>query len=219
MSNYEDDELDDELNNEEQAPEEEVREARPAGNRNFLLALGILGGLFVLVTIVLVLLYLSRPRTGATSDISATNAVIQTANAQTAVAATLTSAARAVILPSDTPVPPLPTETAIVAKATATSVLAQPTVTNTVAATEAGKGLASPTANAQTQTQSVPQVLTQSVRSTQTSQAALNLTATATALPKTGFAEDIGLPGLFAVALGLILVIVLVRRLRFSTGG
>ena len=29
MSNYEDDELDDELNNEEQAPEEEVREAPP----------------------------------------------------------------------------------------------------------------------------------------------------------------------------------------------
>jgi LPXTG-motif cell wall-anchored protein len=217
MSNYEDDDLDDELNNEEQAPAEEAGEPRPAGNRNFLVALGILGGLFVLVTIVLVLLYLNKPKSGSTSNISATNAAIQTANAQTAVAATLTSAARAAILPSDTPVPPSPTDTAIVAKATATSVLAVPTATSTGAATEPAKGLATPTANAQTQTQSVPQVLTQSARSTQTMQAGANLTATATALPKTGFAEDVGLPGLFGMALGLVLVIILVRRLRFSS--
>jgi len=214
MSNYEDDDLDDELQNDEQAPVEEVRAARPAGNRNFLLALGILGGVFVLVTAVLVFLYLSRPRGGETADISATNAAIQTANAQTAVAATLTSAARVEVLPTDTP---QASSTPAPAKPSPTSVLAQPTVTNTAATPEPAKGLATPTANAQTQTQSAPAVLTQSARNTQTQQAASNLTATATALPKTGFAEDVGLPALFGLALGLLLVIILVRRLRFST--
>lgn len=38
----------------------------------------------------------------------------------------------------------------------------------------------------------------------------------ATLLPETGIAEDAGLPALFSMALGLIFVIILVRRLRFS---
>jgi LPXTG-motif cell wall-anchored protein len=69
----------------------------------------------------------------------------------------------------------------------------------------------------QTQTQSAMALLTQSARSTQTQQAAANLTATATALPKTGFAGDVGLPGLIGLALAMILIIILTRRLRVST--
>jgi len=38
--------------------------------------------------------------------------------------------------------------------------------------------------------------------------------ATSTALPNTGFADEVGLPGLFGLALGLILIIFLARRLR-----
>jgi hypothetical protein len=38
--------------------------------------------------------------------------------------------------------------------------------------------------------------------------------ATSTALPNTGFADDVGLPGMFALALALVVVIFLVRRLR-----
>lgn len=211
MSMNEDDDLDEELASEEQASPE-PRRGGSSGNRNFLLALGILGGLFVLVTIVLVLLYLSRPRAASTSNISATNAAIQTANAKTAVAATLTSSFKK--LATNTPVPP--TFTATVPKPTATSVLAQPTATVKGATQAPAKGLASPTANAQTQTRSAPAALTQAAQQTQTRQASINLTATATALPKTGLAEDIGLPGLFGLAIGLIVVIFLVRRLRLT---
>lgn len=54
---------------------------------------------------------------------------------------------------------------------------------------------------------------------TQTAQAAgagVTPTATPTALPSTGFAEDVGLPGLFGLA-GVLLVVILVsRRLRAS---
>ncbi len=221
MSDYDDDELDDELDNDEQAAEAEPGEPRRGGNRNFLIALGILASLFVLVTVVLVVLYLSRRGGGETADISATNQVIQTANAQTAIAATLTSAARAAALQTSA-VGDQATDTPAPVKVTPTSVLAQPTATNTPEPAAGGPGLATATANLQTQTaaagqtQSAPSALTQAVQ-TQTSQAAINLTATATALPQTGFAEDIGLPGLFGVALGLIVVIVLVRRLRIST--
>lgn len=214
MTNYDDDELDDELDNNEQAQTDEAGEARPSGSRNFLIALGILGGLFILVTVVLLLLYFNRPQGGSeTANINATNAAIQTANAKTVAAATLAAEARAQQLPTSTPVP---TNTPVPAKPSPTSVLAQPTAT-TAGETPAAGGLASPTANAQTQTRSAPAALTQSVQQTQTSQAAINLTATATALPKTGFADEVGLPGLFGMALGLILVIILVRRMRLST--
>lgn len=41
--------------------------------------------------------------------------------------------------------------------------------------------------------------------------------ATATALPTTGFADEVGLPGLLGMAGAMILVIVLARRIRFSS--
>jgi LPXTG-motif cell wall-anchored protein len=42
----------------------------------------------------------------------------------------------------------------------------------------------------------------------------LTIIPTSTALPKTGFAEDVGAPGLMMVAVALVAVIFLVRRLR-----
>jgi LPXTG-motif cell wall-anchored protein len=36
-------------------------------------------------------------------------------------------------------------------------------------------------------------------------------------LPTTGFADEVGLPGLLGLAALLIIVIVITRRLRFST--
>lgn len=44
----------------------------------------------------------------------------------------------------------------------------------------------------------------------------LTATPTASALPTTGFAEDVGVPGLFGIALVFILLIFLARRLRRS---
>ncbi len=81
---------------------------------------------------------------------------------------------------------------------TNTPVIAQATVT------------ASPTQNPATAT--VGAAFTQiAAASTQTT---LTVIATSTALPNTGFADDIGLPGMFAMAFAFVLVIFLVRKLR-----
>jgi LPXTG-motif cell wall-anchored protein len=42
-------------------------------------------------------------------------------------------------------------------------------------------------------------------------------TPTSSALPTTGFAEDVGVPGLFGIALVMILLIFLARRLRTAS--
>ncbi len=203
MTNYENDE--DEIEGNE--PEEEEG-AAPASNRNFLLALGILGGIFLLLLLALAAYLLTRPRTPV-ANIDATNQVIMTANAETAAAAT--QAAAFLLTPSvtstatNTLVPPTATNTQVVALATASG----------TPVTGAG-GALTLTPNLQTATIAVQ--LTLNAQQTQTQAVKLNLTGTATALPKTGFAEDVGLPGLFGMAVGLVLVIVLVRRLRLSPG-
>jgi hypothetical protein len=209
MSDY-DDEIDEELD-EIDAPEEAeegASAAAPASNRNFLLALGLLGAIFVLVTIVLAVLYMSGPRNTQTANINATNEAILLANTQTASVATQVRAVQmteAAITPeqTETPVPPTPTTTQVVAFAT---------VTDTPMA---ALGIVTPTPNELTQTRSVPDVLTQAVEQTRTQQAII--IRTSTVLPTTGLADDVGLPGLFGMALGLVLVIVLVRRMRLST--
>ena len=84
---------------------------------------------------------------------------------------------------------------------TSTPVIAQATVT------------ASPTQNPATATvgAAFTQIAAASTASTQTT---LTVIATSTALPNTGFADDIGLPGMFAMAFAFVIVIFLVRRLR-----
>ncbi len=57
-------------------------------------------------------------------------------------------------------------------------------------------------------TATVGAAFTQIAASTQT------IIPTSTALPNTGFADDVGIPGMFAMALALVAVIFLVRRLR-----
>lgn len=218
MSDYEEDEVDDVEGNEpppEQPAAAGVEAAAASNNRNFLLALGVLGGIFVLLIVGLVVLFLMRrPGATQTANISATNQVIFAANTQTASAAT--QIASLLLTPSSTPIP---SATAVRPTATNTAVIAQPTATRTnTPASASGAGIftatpsVSPTVN---RTGTVPALLTQSAAQTKTM--AVNLTATATRLPKTGFAEDVGLPGLFGLAVGLLLVIVLVRRLRLST--
>jgi len=82
-----------------------------------------------------------------------------------------------------------------------TPVIAQATVT------------ASPTQNPATATvgAAFTQIAAASTASTQTTQTVI---ATSTALPNTGFADDIGLPGMFAMAFAFVIVIFLVRKLR-----
>lgn len=210
MTNYEDDDLDGEVED-EVIEEEEGGAAAPSGNRNFLLALGILGGIFLLLIIGLVVLYLNRPRTSPdTANIDATNQAIYIANTQTAGAATQSAILQ--LTPSATLTP---TQTLVPPTATNTRVVAQPSATDTLAPGAAA--LITVTPNIQTRTATLGAVLTQNAQLTLTRTAAIRLTQTASALPSTGFAEDVGLPGLFGLAIGLVLLIVLVRRLRLNT--
>jgi hypothetical protein len=191
-------------------PEEEEGGAAAPSNRNFLLALGIMGGIFLLLLIALAAWLLTRPRGGTTANIDATNQVIMTANAETAIA--VTRAAALLLTPSvtatatNTSIPPTATNTQVVALATASGT------------PEAGQGgaLVTVTPNLQTRTTTIVAVLTQNAQGTLTQAVKQKLTGTSTALPKTGFAEDVGLPGLFGMAIGLVIIIILVRRLRLS---
>ena len=63
-----------------------------------------------------------------------------------------------------------------------------------------------------------PQTATVAAANTQAAQAQLTITAlpTSTLLPDTGFFDDAGAPGLFIMAVALVIVILLARRLRVS---
>jgi cell division septation protein DedD len=52
---------------------------------------------------------------------------------------------------------------------------------------------------------------------TQAALAAQTVVPTSTALPGTGFADDVGIPGLLVMAVLLVAIILIVRRLRFAT--
>lgn len=97
------------------------------------------------------------------------------------------------------------TQTAIVAQAQVEDPTATVTSTNTPVIAEATATLTE-TPNPATAT--VGAAFTQIAVSTQT------IIPTSTALPNTGFADEVGLPGMFALALGLVAVIFLVRKMR-----
>ena len=215
MSNVDNDDLD---NFEE--PETPAGEAGGTGapasggsNRNFLLAIGILGGVFILLVIALLLaLFVLKPRLA--SQTAQQNVAIQTQNASTIVAATQAEQTLVInaqlLTPTITQTPVVtntlpPTNTPVVAKPTFTS---SPTVVITATLGDA-------------RTATVAALLTQAAggQGGATSTSVGGTGATSTALPTTGIADEIGLPGLFGVALALIVVIVLVRRLRVSTSG
>ncbi|RJP51944.1 MAG: hypothetical protein C4583_07730 [Anaerolineaceae bacterium] len=63
-----------------------------------------------------------------------------------------------------------------------------------------------------------PQTATVAAALTQAAQAQLTVTSlpTSTLLPDTGFFDDVGAPGLFVMAVALVIVILLARRLRVS---
>jgi hypothetical protein len=212
MANFDDDDLDN-LDN-EQAAEERAEEAQSGNNRNFLLAIGIIGGIFVLMTIALVvfaLLVLPRQRQAR----EATNAVILTQNVGTAVFATEQAQLAAQLL---TPSPTLTaTITQVPPTATNTSVVVVATNTSTITATGAPSELDARTATVAALLTQAAAGKTGTVVGT-VGAGAGTVIATSTGLPQSGFADDVGLPGLLALAAGLMIIIVLARRLRFSPG-
>lgn len=185
MSMYGDDNNMDNFDDGEGAPPEE------SNNRTFLFIAGGLG-ILVLIGLCAVVGYFFLNR-GNGADATAT-AQAQATLQQATIAVGLTQVSRS----------QAETQAAAVTATqppTSTPVIAQATVT------------ASPTSNPATATvgAAFTQIAAASTASTQTT---LTVIATSTALPNTGFADDIGLPGMFAFALAFVIVIFLVRRLR-----
>lgn len=194
--------------------EEEVSLEEPSNNgssnKPFIIGIGILGAVVVLsILAIIAYVILFRPQT--TSDLQNQAAEIYAQNTAIAFVASQTAEfeqkqATQKAAPSTTSIAP-----------SATSVVAMPTVTTgatTQATSVAGQDPAIRTATVaafQTQAAAAVESGTQIAEGTQAPQ------VTPTTLPTAGFIDDIGLPALLGAAIGLIIIIFLVRKLRFST--
>jgi hypothetical protein len=170
--------------------EDEETPPEESSNRTFLIAAGILGGIVLLSIACLAgyaLVILPQQRAAQTGEQSAQ----ATQNAQINEALTATGVA------FDLSQTPQATETLL---PTDTPVVAQPTATNTLEFT----------LTPDPATATVAAGLTQLAASTAT------IVVTTTALPISGFADEVGLPGLVIAAIALVAVIFLARRLRAS---
>jgi hypothetical protein len=157
-----------------------------SSNRTFLLAAGILGGLVFLGLLCIAGYLFFRNSANQQNDATV---IAQVTQQQATVQAGVTQTSIAQNLTQTAAVTNTvpPTNTPVIAEATATS---------------------SPTSNPATAT--VAAAFTQIAVSTQT------IIPTSTALPNTGFVDDFGAPGLMLIAVALVVVIFLVRRLRSS---
>ncbi|MEW6716890.1 MAG: hypothetical protein AB1345_05250 [Chloroflexota bacterium] len=181
---------------------EDVAPPEEASNRTFLIAAGVLGGVLLLsLACMAVYAMVILPRTRSVratqqADIYAQNTAVALAGTQTAQVAGFspTPSPEPTLAPTSTP-SPLP-------ELTETSVLAPP----------AELATATPTSTLSPLTATVAALLTQAA-GLQTGVP----TATSTALPTTGFADEIGIPGLLIAAVVLVGLILLTRRLRAST--
>jgi cytoskeletal protein RodZ len=201
--------------------EQELGEEKPPdknGNRTFMIIAGILGGIMVLALLCIAGLALFRylPGQRAAQHANETNVAQATASAfaasQSASTPTTTATRRPTSLPTNTQVP---TKTlVIVVGPTKTSTLDIAAATQNALFTQAAQTAQATQAVQATQTEQA----TQTARATQTqSPSATPLRPTTTALPATGIAQDLGTPGLIAVAFILVVVIFLVRRLRTAS--
>lgn len=189
---------------EEPTPEEPTAPS----NRNFIIVVGVIAAIMVVAIIAMIFLVVFYlPRVNANRLQQA--ALINAQNTATALAATQESFAQALALtPSATMVPTAtekPSPTPVVVFPTDTPV---PTVTETPVEAVGGDGSLDP------RTQTVAALLTQAAGGV-VSTSASGLTPTT--LPTTGFAEDVGLPGMLGLSILFVAVIVLVRRLRLSS--
>jgi hypothetical protein len=160
-----------------------------SSNRTFLIAAGILGGI-VLLSIACLAGYalVIRPQQLAAQQ-AGEESVLATQNAQVNGALTATGVAFDL---SQTP------QASATSMPTDTQVVAQPSATNTLEFTLTPD----------------PATATLAVEFTQLAETTSTVVATTTALPTSGFADEVGLPGLVIAAMVLVAVIFLARRLR-----
>ncbi len=190
----------------EEEPQASPEPSKPGGNRNFILAIGILGAISLLTLIVLIVvgLVILPQRNAARLEQAAVINAGNTATAQAATQQAFAAQQTMSVVPTETmtaSASPMPSSTPVVAFATET--LAPPI-----------GGLGTPLAqqDLSARTQTVAALLTQAAGGTRTP------TPSSTALPITGFADEVGLPALIGLAVLLIVVIFMVRRVRMSSG-
>lgn len=181
---YEEPNFDENVPDDGQLPEESNN------NRTFLIAAGILGGIILISIACLVGVYLFTRSSSAELDAQAVAATQTAQVASNFINDALTATFQASILPTATEPP------------SATPVVNVATVTTTAGTSAANAG--------------TPAAATATVGAalTQAAIAQLTIVPTTTALPKTGFVDDVGVPGLVVMALAFIIVILMARRLR-----
>ena len=177
---------------------EDMSSPETPSNRPFIVVAGILGAITLLAVACIAayaLWYLpnqNKKEAAQLEQINAQNTQIAESLIQTQVASAYTAT-------------PVPTEVVVVPTATPTPVVVEATEVVIVAA---------PTQDPRTAT--VAALLTQAAQAQQTSAVTSVAVATATALPTTGFADEVGIPGLLGMAVVLLVVIFLARRLRMA---
>ena len=180
-----------------------------SNNRTFLFAAGGLGLLVLLALLCLgayVWYSLNNNQSASQTALAEQTrqaATIQVGLTQTGVANALTATAGATAtLP--------PTNTPVIAQATNTA--------GTPGAATATPGGPTFTPSGPTFTPNVPATATVGAAFTQIANTTQTVIPTSTALPNTGFADEVGIPSLFFAALALVVVIFLARRLRAAPG-
>jgi len=187
----------DNLDFEDDASEETISTSR-SSNRTFLIVAGILGGILLIALLAIAAYAVILPGREISQQTQA--AEIIATNTAIAEQAQQTAAARQITL--------TPTFTATL----------EPTATATLAPTSTSTPVLAPTNTPEPSSDDggADQEATATVAALLTQQAGPDggLIPTATALPDTGFADDVGVPGLLLIAGVLMVVIILSRRLR-----
>lgn len=179
---------------------------RRGGNRTFMLAISVLGAIFLISLIALILyaLVLLPARSAARQEQAAQ---INAQNTATSYAATeIAFAEQLQLTPSETPLPTVtlqPSSTPVVVFGAETP------------SPEIGLGEPAMAADLSARTATVAALLTQAAQGQGTVAATSH--AAATALPSSGFADEVGLPGLAGLAAILLVLIFFARRLRLSS--
>lgn len=186
------------MDSEEDLGVEDVTPPEAPSNRPFFVVAGILGAITLLAVAciaVYALWYLpqqNKKEAAQLEEINAQNTAIAESLIMTQVASAYT----------ETPTP--------------TAVVVLPTATSTPVVVEATEVVATAAATQDPRTATVAALLTQAANAQATSAATSVAAATSTALPTTGFADEVGIPGLFGMAVILLVVIFLARRLRMA---
>ena len=177
----------DDFEDEESAEEEK-------DNRTFWLVAGILGAILILALVCMVVYAMViLPSRGENQ--AATAAAINTQNASVEMTAKAEAEARAW-----TSTPTLTSTSAPVTPTASNTPVVQPTDTPT-----------GPTVTVDPRTATVSALLTQQAGG------GVGVTPSPTGLPDSGFADNVGIPGMLALAAALVVVIFLARRLRTTS--